>query len=320
VVVTSNVGLAIESSTKLGVPACLFPEPDSDTKEEGFEILARVIIDAVSGYHRDPWINEFIKQWINGYRSLHVEGQEKAEKFCEHEHIEGETKRYSCLLGTMCGLKEPLLEDATNGLKALLQLRKKPDSFVTPEEWFESWDVNQPVTDRKPIGSESLKRLFEVVCGVDTVEIDIRDEKATSIDEVRLPVQPALSFIIGLRILVQALRNHPGGSIFGESMCLIGRGGMHQLSIALTISPDKMFGVAKRWIGKCEGGGAPIMTNGVCARLWNLSQAKVIEISKTVARNDVEKALLGVFQGPGRPIAAVGFAPHFIQLYWRTSK
>jgi hypothetical protein len=317
VVVTSGVGLAIKSSEKLGVPTGLFPEKGARRVDEQLETLAEIIIDAASGYHQDKWVNEFVKQWINGYRALGSEGK----SFCQHPHLENQQEfaRYEALIGAMCSLGTPVLNNAQNGRKALLQLNAVPGDSVESVEWFVPWLPNQAIPQSKPISIVSMETLFKAATG-HLIVMDIQNQCGETIKQAHLPVFPALPFIAGLRILFQALRDQDGGILHSAAMRLTGRGGLYQLSIPLTPNIDKTFGMSRRWIEKCESGGAPITTNGVCAALWNLSQAKIQNINETVARDEVERALLGVFDGPDRTVAAVGFGPHQIELYWRASE
>ncbi|MEQ1741619.1 MAG: hypothetical protein ABL869_03840 [Candidatus Nitrotoga sp.] len=265
-------------------------------------------------FHPDPWIDNCISKWIAFYRELDEKGSGRY--FCQHGiagetcTIQGSAGEYIVALNDMFALNGALAEISDiNGIKALLMLGARPSEGVENEQWFKQWPINHPEEyDAKKISKELLIPLLQAAFELD---VDVQ------CNEMRLPSSPALPFVLSLRVLVQAISNEAEGSFLHSSLKVVLKenGGGYRLSIPLAQSEGKQFGLAKTWVRKVEQGSSEITRKGVCAALWSASLAKV-DVSATAVLDPVERALLCLFDGPGRPVVGVSFAPHFIHLHW----
>lgn len=265
-------------------------------------------------FHPDPWIDNCISKWIAFYRELDEKGS--GHYFCQHGiadetyTIQGSAGEYIVALNGMFSLNGALamIEDI-NGIKALLMLGAAPSGSGEDKQWFKQWPIKYPEEyDAKKVSKELLIPLLQAALEVD---VDVQ------CNEMRLPSSPALPFVLSLRVLVQAISKEPKGGFLNPDIKVVLKenGGGYRLSIPLKQSEGKQFGLAKRWVEKVEQGQQITLENGVCAALWRVSLAKV-NVSADAALNTVEQALLRLFDGPGRPVVGVSFAPHFIHLHW----
>lgn len=267
----------------------------------------------------DLWVNNCIAAWIDCYRSKKknlLNADAIPDDFCQHDPIEETASEYSQLICAMFGLStevSTILEGDTNGRKAVLMLSKEPSKAINADPWFSAWSTySSPKPGWKRIAKESLAPILQSVCAM-KVDVNLTE----GANEVRLPVCPALPFLAALHMLFQALRGQVGGSILDDSALVTvgGTEGAYRLSVPLKKDTNERFGLAKTWIEKLKDGGTRITSHGVCAALWQASLARV-SVSPSATDDDIEKALLGVFEGPGQPVIAVGFAPHFVNLFW----
>ena len=265
--------------------------------------------------HTDPWINNGITKWLEFYRQLNADGY--PQRFCQHGEVNSETwtiqaspKEYNKLLAAMFDPDNAYSfgEGDTNGIKALLMLYREPSKDANNEHWFKLWQSNMSELDGHRI---SRQYLIPVLKAVFEGEVDVEH------DEMRLPLFPALPFLLSLRALVQAMLDEPNGCILDREskVVLKGRDGIYRLSIPLVQSEPLRFGLAKTWVRKCAPDGIDRTHTGVCAKLWSASLAKV-NVSSNAVQDPFEIALLRLFDGPGRPVVGVSFAPHFIHLHW----
>lgn len=271
---------------------------------------------AFPDFHSDPWINNCIMKWLEFYRHLDARGH--GSQFCQHDPIEHKASDYAALVTEMFGITTKAgCESDANGLKVLLQLNRVPNNGKSPHAestgsgdqngWFDVWLPGRPDPCLKPISSSCSQAVLKAVVGMNVSLLG---------NEHRFPIRPSLPFLVSLRLLSQSLREQEGGILEeGGTVELIGMKGAYRLSIPLKEDGSNYFCLARKWAEKCEKGGNAIMSDGVCAALWNASLARV-NVVTDAAGNDVVKDLLSLFAGPGRPVAGVSFAPHHIHLHW----
>ncbi len=262
-------------------------------------------------FHPEVMINNCIEKWIGYYRILNNSVNEKV--FCDHNHIENNAEAYSRLAHDIFGTGADEFENDKNGLKALFQLchAKNPnhiDDRKWMNGWFEPWDRAEPDRRIKPMSSSCFSLIIKSVFEIRKVTVEE--------GEYGFPLRPALPFIFSMRQLAQAMQEQDGGILdSGKAILLKGIKGGFRLSIPLKQNPDQYFGLAKRWVEKIQAGGNEIGNNGVCAALWKTLLARVDGVDAANASDD-EKKLLTLFNGPGRPVCGVTFAPHYIHLHW----
>lgn len=276
---------------------------------------ATIIIDniirewyvAFPQYHKDIYIDNCVNAWLKHFRKLKLDHQD--ERFCQHDNIEQNDSDYDLLVREMFSLGVDSIGD-NNGIKAMLRLDKVPSSALASEDWFYKWDVANPYPDYKKIGNVCLKSVLESIFNM---EVEVLSSN------IQLPSYPALPFLISLRVLSQGLMTKESGKELIEKtgkVVIAGVDGNYCLTIPLKQANGKEFGIAKRWAKKVAAGGTTLTSDGICGALWNTTMGKVNDLSIEAAQDDVEKALLNIFDGVGRPIVGVVFAPNFIHLYW----
>lgn len=207
----------------------------------------------------------------------------------------------------------PLVGDL-NGVKALLVLSAKPTEATGTESLYLPWDWEKPnLAGRKPIASSFLLPFLQAAFGH---KVNISGK------QLLLPSVPALPFLIALRVLFNALRSEPGGSILCDNSCVTIEGEFssdrevnYRLSIPLKKDARHRFGLSSAWLRKIGQGGNLVANNGICGSIWCASLAKV-EISTGAVNDNTEMTLLGIFDGAGRIVVGVRFAPHYIHLDW----
>jgi len=264
-----------------------------------------------------------VDRWIRAWLTLHrtLTQANVGDQFCLH----GTTRRgaigtsraqYETLMSEMFGPDAgAAIRQDLKGLKAILMIEKAPDDLNSPEESFKQWQADMRRPAFHPISTEALRPVLRAIFGANfRLEVD---------GKMHLPAQPGLPFLFSLRVLIDVMRNE-GSGIFDEaaSVVLTGpspdRGGAteryrypYRLAIPLKQEAGKLFALAKRWREKCM---TSVINDGVCGALWNASLGRV-EVKRNTA-NEEERQLLRIFEGEGKPVAAVGFAPHAVHLYW----
>lgn len=262
-------------------------------------------------WHHSPWLDILISKWLEDHRDLFQKNEYRGNKFCSHEEIKNNQAHYSNLFDEMLQDKfSTTLE--LHDLKALLMLSPQTD----PTDFFHVWKSEYPIPGWKILNGTALQKILQKVCGMDVSPI---------YGSILMPTCPAFPFIAALHALCVELQEDHDGMLDTAATIQLYGNGPYRLSIPLKKNAKETFGISKKWIEKCLGG-RPELEKGVCKTLWMLSLSQV-EINTGVFERtfksegntklrELQKQLLGIFRGPGYPVVSVGFAPHFINIYW----
>jgi hypothetical protein len=265
---------------------------------EDLDSLWKKTYPEISG---DSFIENAVSKWLDFRNKLSDSG--KAGDFCEHEHIQDNTALYSLLAVDIFALSRET-QLTNNELKSLLMLSPGYEQGEKPtdDHSYRRWIASD--TWREILQSIFPKLSAEVLC-----------------DHVAAPVCPALSFFLALRVLRNKLLSQDPTcqtGILDLSRKIEQRGCDHGyvLSIPLRVNNEMCYELSRRWIWKVEAGGKKITDDGVCAALWNASRAKTVLDASSIEGNKVRE-LMKLFDGPGRTVAAIGFGPNTVNLFWR---
>jgi hypothetical protein len=287
---------------------------------------------AFPDHHDDPWMNTLISKWLEGFRYFLREN--KGDKFCQHgtagesDTITGAPEYYTSLVNSM--FQSDLQATDATDLKALLMLSCPPRADVKSTGWFYPWNGSSSTGGWHELQGKVLVNALKSMApslNVDSVPTSIR-----------MPLCPSFPFLCSLYLLFRELEAQDGGIIdynIPFEIAGVGHVGPYRLSIPLKVDTDKEFGLGRKWIEKCLTGKSDWEKKGVCAALWAVMRAQVAvngvagsnflsdekspksgEVDEQRKIPETERALLRVFQGPGHPVAGVGFAPHYVHIYW----
>jgi hypothetical protein len=263
----------------------------------------------------DHRIEATIREWLGYYRSL-GKAMSPPGGFCGHDHIENERNRraYAQILekGLGCVLSSAALDDS-EGLKGLFKVDVSVSEVGWPSAAFGAWPSKDDSfgDSSKPLKREMWEAVLKAISGLELSMPGIM---------AKLPVTPGLPFVLALRSVFESLWKEKMLDTNGRVVILSGGEVGTRLTIPLTQVPRMEFGLARTWLKKVEEGRGTL-NRGVCGHLWNLAKARVSLSTAGMSDSNEEslnseRRLLELFEGPGRPVVSLYFAPHFIHLYW----